>query len=61
MYNVPILIRSAFDDNNKYYAEVFLECFLKVKNFFFFISIKDNSIQNLIMKKWTKIPKITEK
>ena len=54
MYNVPILIRSAFDDNNKYYAEVFLECFLKVKNFFFFISIKDNSIQNLIYEKMNK-------
>ena len=35
MYNVAILIRSAFDDNNKYYAEVCLECLFKVKNFFF--------------------------
>ena len=54
MYNVAILIRSAFDDNNKYCAEVCLECLFKVKNFFFFISIKDNAIQNLIYEKMNK-------
>ena len=35
MYSAAILIRSAFDDNNKYYPEVFLECLFQVKNFFF--------------------------
>ena len=54
MYNVAILIRSAIDDNNKCYAEVFLECLFKVKNFFFFISIKDYAIQNLIYEKMNK-------
>ena len=61
MYSAAILIRSAFDDNNKYYPEVFLECLFQVKNFFF-IWIMDDTIKKSIYEKiWIKVLKISEK
>ena len=63
MYNVAILVRSAFYDNNKYYTEVFLKCLFKMKNIFLFIWIMGNTIKKSIYKKIRKQKqkKISEK